>query len=355
MSANHSQAHYAPLDEALARLAFGSADLENGMTSHAPMAAEALCALGRPDAVLPWVERYRGAIRARQPAGARIDPARWREALAREDRFSDWSAFFADELARDPWREVLDRWVARLAPGICAAATHGVIRVGHAARALGLAVTRPRTAELADALASWASTYQELPRAPQTRERRFGPCEAFARVPVVPPTQRRFTGTIVSSLEGLSAFPAFAPVIHLLDPSGDPAETAVELAEIFARVLLENARDALSTVVFVHGITSLHALANLLPHVDRATGRTALPYAWQSACALYATFAGHETRDGGLVPAIGDPWKQVDRAVAHGDEHAIKVTEACLCLAARKPTPVFAAAAERVLEILPPA
>ena len=29
------------------------------LTNHAPMVAEALCALGRPDAVRPWVNRYR--------------------------------------------------------------------------------------------------------------------------------------------------------------------------------------------------------------------------------------------------------------------------------------------------------
>ncbi len=349
------EADYANHDEALARLAFGGADLANGMTSHAPMAAEALSALGRPAAVLPWVERYRKGVLPRLPARARIDSARWRDALSREDRFADWSAFFADELARGPWRVVLDRWVARLAPGICAAATHGVIRVGHAARALGVAATRERTAELADALASWASTYQELPTSPRPRARAFGPRDAFARVPVVPPSQRRFTGTIVSSLEGLSAFPDFAPVIHLLDPGGDPADTIAELGEIFAAVLLQHARDTLSAVVFVHGVTSLHALGNLVPHIDPATARTALPYAWQSACALYATFAAQEASDGALTPAIGDASKLIDRAVAHGDEHAIKLTEACLSLSARRPSPDFAAAAERVIEILPPA
>ena len=29
------------------------------MTSHAPMAVEALCALGRGDAIAAWIERYR--------------------------------------------------------------------------------------------------------------------------------------------------------------------------------------------------------------------------------------------------------------------------------------------------------
>ena len=40
------------------------------------------------------------------------------------------------ELGQRPWREVLNAWWPRLLPGVVAAATHGVIRVGHAVRAL---------------------------------------------------------------------------------------------------------------------------------------------------------------------------------------------------------------------------
>ena len=50
---------YASLDEALELLAPYGIELKNGNSNHAPMAAEALCALGRPEAVMPWIERYR--------------------------------------------------------------------------------------------------------------------------------------------------------------------------------------------------------------------------------------------------------------------------------------------------------
>ena len=160
-------ADYSALDEALAFLGGFGPDLRNGLTNHAPMAAEALCALGRPDAVLPWIERYRGALLPRPPAGERIAPDDWREALGQLHRAGDWSARFADELQEAAWPEVLDRWVSRLAPGISASATHGVIRVGHAVRGLVAAGTNEsgalRRRELADALASWAYAYQELP------------------------------------------------------------------------------------------------------------------------------------------------------------------------------------------------
>jgi hypothetical protein len=356
MKTESSDRDYDPLDTALARLGSGGVDLENGMTNHAPMTAEALCALGRPDAVLPWVERYRPQILPRLPARERIDPTHWRAALSREDRFTDWSAFFAEELAHTPWRDALDRWVGRLAPGICAAATHGVIRVGHAARALGAGETDLRRAELADALASWASTYQELPTASHTGAAKFAPRDALARVPVVPLAERRFKGTIVSSLEALTDFPAFAPAIGLLETSGDLDDLIAELARVFARVLVENAHSTLTTLVFVHGVTSVAALGNLLPHIAPETSRAALPWAWQSAAALYAAFAASDDRRVAEPEAVPlDAKTLIDAALSNGDEHAIKLAEACLSVNARAPSPDFGAAIRRALAILPAA
>lgn len=345
------------LDEALARIAGHGPDLANGMTSHAPMAIEALCALGRPEAVMPWLDRYLAGMLPPPPRREPIRADAWRTALAREDRFSDWSAFFHDALARAPFGDVLEHWVGRLAPGISAAATHGVIRVGHATRSLRVTTTPERLHELADALASWASTYQELPTpkaddASGARER-FAPRDAIARVVVVPPGQRVFTGTIVSSLAGLDAWPAFTPVIDLLDLRGAAADLAGALTETFARVHLANARDVLGTIVFVHGVTLVGAVANLLPHLRDETARSALRYAWQAGCGLYAAF-GVSPEPEAEPGEAGETWPGlIDQAVEHGDEHAIKLTEACFAADARRPSPVHAAAVRRTLEILP--
>jgi hypothetical protein len=124
---------YSPLDEALEILAPYGIELKNGNSNHGPMVAEALCAMGRPDAVMPWIARYRERMLPRPQIGARIRRDDWRDGLGQRSRFADWSAFFAEELEEAPWPQVLDRWMDRLAPGFCAAATHGVIRVGHAA------------------------------------------------------------------------------------------------------------------------------------------------------------------------------------------------------------------------------
>ena len=49
---------HATLDEVLDILHRTGPDLVNGNSNHGPMAAEALFALDRPDAVLPWIERW---------------------------------------------------------------------------------------------------------------------------------------------------------------------------------------------------------------------------------------------------------------------------------------------------------
>src|SRR5215831_8591003 len=95
---------YRSLDDALEMLAPYGIALKNGNSNHAPMVAEALCALGRPDAVMPWIERYRERMRPRPEAGDRIRRDEWRAALGGRARFSDWSAFFGDELQEAPWR-----------------------------------------------------------------------------------------------------------------------------------------------------------------------------------------------------------------------------------------------------------
>jgi len=346
------KADYAELDELLRALAPYGPDLRNGNTNHAPMAVEALCALGRADAARPWLERYRPQLLPMPERREPISEADWKLALGRTERAADWSDFFREELANAPWRVVVDRWVGRLAPALCASAAHGVIRVGHAVRALARAETPERVRELADAFASWAFAYQLLPTASVASARAFPAREAIARVPVVPPDRRRFSGTIVSALEGLDAFPEFAPAIDLLELASDPAGQLADLTELFARVYLANAHDLLTCIVFVHGVTAVTALGHLLPHLSPAHQRAGMRFAWQTGAALYAAF-------GRALPPrrVGPPKDSLEdllaRAVAHGDEHAIKLAEACAARNAIRPDPAYLAAIESALELLP--
>jgi hypothetical protein len=342
---------YAPLDDALEILSPYGIGLANGNFNHAPMVVEALCAQGRSDAVFPWIEAYRPRLTPRPTsADELIDWSCYRDHLGRRDSFAAWSGLFTAELAGEPWRGVLDRWAVRLAPGYSGAATHGAIRVGHAVRALAEAETRVRLRELADALASWAASYAELPTATGTAGRRYAPAEALAKVPVVPP-ERRPPGNITVALGKLTEFPEFAPVIDLVELGDDLDGAVAAVADLFARVYLANAVDTRTFIVFVHSVTAVHALGNVLPHVSPATGRLLARHAWQAGCALYAAFGGAPPAD---TVAAGDDNAEalVNQAVANGDEHVIKFTEACLARHKIAPSPAYFAAIRHAFDIV---
>jgi questin oxidase-like protein len=349
---------YEPLDDALDLLSgYGSA-LANGNFNHAPMVAEALCSLGRPAAVMPWLERYRPRLLPCPIVGQPVTGDAWQGALGRVGSFTAWCEFFADQLAAAEWRQVLDRWVARLAPGASAAATHGVIRVGHAVRALAVGESQARRRELGDALASWAANYRQLPSAPAEEGAKLPPRAALAAIPVVPPDRRR-PGSITVALSGLADVSAFAPAVAAVDLGGDRAARLAELGELFARLYLANARDVPSVIAFIHGVTSLAAIGHIVPHVADETAHSLIWYGWQAGCGLFACYG----RPGGDAAGVTDwaprdetadslPDSLTERALANGDEHVIKFTEACLARHRIAPSPVYPAAIDHVLHMI---
>jgi hypothetical protein len=344
---------YVSLDEALDHLAPYGIELKNGNSNHAPMVAEALCALGRPEAVMPWIARYRERMLPRPPAGDRIAREDWRAAIGDRRRFADWSVFFREEFQEIPWRQGLDHWVERLAPGFCAAATHGVIRVGHAARSLAAEETPKRLRELADAFASWAATYQELSTGGRAANGAMRPREAITKVAMVPNDRRNPVGNITASLAALDDMPEFAPSLGLIDTSGELAPLVAEITEVFTRVYLANAHDIRTTIAFIHSVTSPAALGNIARVTSERTARGTLRYAWQSGCALYACYGSATAMAPNVEPREADEKELIDRAIAHGDEHVIKFTEACLSGYTRYPSPAYLAAIDHVRGMIP--
>jgi hypothetical protein len=344
---------YSSLDDALDEIAPFSIELRNGNTNHAPMVAEALCALGHPEAVGPWLTRYRERMQPRPAAGERIEADNWQAALGCRERFVNWAAFFTEQLEETEWRALLDHWVMRLAPGFCAAATHGVIRVGHAVRALAERETRSRRRELGDALASWTATWQRLPQSGGAGGQTVSPQDAIAGVPLVP-TDRRLPGNIVQALAVLDDFPEFLPVVEMIDTSGPVAAQISELPELFARVYLANARNIPTTIAFIHAVTSLTALGNISGYVSEATARIAMRYAWQAGCALYACY-GRDAVMADRIEGCGRGEQELARqAITNGDEHVIKFTEACLNRYAQAASPAYLAAADHANGMIRP-
>ena len=77
------------------------------------MVIEALCAIGRGDAVDKWLAVYRPQLIVSSAARERITDLTWRTELGRLNRYSDCEVFFNNQLKESSWAEVLDRWTTR--------------------------------------------------------------------------------------------------------------------------------------------------------------------------------------------------------------------------------------------------
>jgi hypothetical protein len=346
-------ANYAVLDDALAALAgtgpeydpFGSGFC---LTNHVSMIAESLCALARPDAVMPAVEHL-GKYLSPMPEGrAPITAAAWRDALGRLDRVGDWVPFFVTELDDADWVAVVDRWVPRLAPG--SYAVHGLLRTAHAVRALGQHDTPLRRHELADALGYWAALYETLPEAPATSPR-LRPSEAFPLLDQPDVEERVSWMLFTQPIAAATALPSFATATDLVDLDGDPSEFLTDLAESVAAALVTNASAGTTARGIVHALTAGTATRLMLPYLSDESTTISLRYGWQVAAAFYA---GHVVRPPQADPGApaGSIDDLIDDAVACPDEHGAKIAEACLREYSITPNPVFLAAARACIDDL---
>lgn len=327
------------IDQALTMLDGCGPEFGGGLSNHGPMAAEALVRLGRPELVEGWVARYRIRLGDRPSSISTIDPTDWQEALGDLRRVTDWEVFFARELDGAPWAEVLERWVPRLAPGIMAGATHGLIRTAHAVRSLAEGETSERRTEFVAGLSYWAARYQELPGVPGPAHPRL-PSQAIDAVPVLPHSLRTPNpGTIFRAVADLDGFEPFAGAVDLAAPGDDLDGFISDLTVTMARRYLQNAGSA--AIAFVHTVTAPSALRMIAPFVTPGTARLAARYAWQACAAIHS-------RSSQPVPVVLPdvlPAREdlIDRAVFSMDEHAIKFTEACLREYVLHPDPAFLA------------
>lgn len=341
----------APLDAAYEIL--GSTAPEYGplgLSNHGPMAVEALAAAGRDASILPWLERYAKLLDPK-PEASRAISSRWEEALGHVERHADWAAFFDDELRSGDWRAVVRTWSARLAPGLSGGALHGLLRACHAVRAVQRADTPLRRRELAQGLAYWAACYYSLP-GERVGGGSLSPEAALARLELLPEADRPGFGLITVALGKLATFTPFASAGGLLDDtSRPPDEVLSDMTETFASAYLANVTPT-NLIALIHMVTGPSAIRLLLPHVDAATARLLVAHAWQAGCALFTVFAT-TTQAPSLTAPPPSADDLLDRAIANGDEHAIKMTEACLREEAARPSLAFRAAADDVIRRSP--
>lgn len=337
------------IEEALEQMATCGPEFRGGLSNHGPMAADALLHLGRAEAVAPWVERYKHRLDVRPSSTSPIDSTNWRLALGDYSLWPAWEALFERELSDAPWEQIVRTWVPRLAPGFLAGATHGMLRTAHAVRGLAAGDSATGRDELAQGLAYWAARYYAMPISSAARAP-VGLEDAIAAVPLVPEERRRNNGFITTAVQAVAAEGAFAPVANTLDIAGDVESSLSAFTGTFARIYLENT--STSPIAFIHSVTAPSAIRMLEPVVGEETARQLLRYGWQAGAAFIAAYTRPREVHGWESPETIDWEDLADRAVASGDEHAIKMTEACLREYRISANPVFAAAAADVSQRL---
>ena len=341
------------IDEVLDLLSFAGTELVNGNANHGPMAAEALFALDREEAALPWIEGYRNRLTHRPATSLAIPLDDWREHLGDRERLGDWIQLFENELSEGPWQEVVRQWVPRLAPAVMAAATHGLIRTGHAVRSLSSGETPQRKGELAQGLGYWAARYYTLPGTPSAVTAGYSPESALARVERLHDVSFDGSGPITEQIKGMESHPEFAAAIDLADAGGDLSRFISNLTETFAGIYLASPNNL---IAFVHTVTAPSALRMLTPYLDDRDARQAARYAWQACAGVYSWYSTVPPQDNtGLEAPAENREELIDRAVAAGGAHSIKFTEACLREYALNPNPVYLLAARDAAERVGPA
>jgi hypothetical protein len=316
--------------DALDRLRGTSPEFGGFLANHGPMAADALIRLGGSAHVPAWVDDYRRGLHHPTPWGDDTPPEEWSRALGDIRLLAGWTELFRRSVAERGWRATLDAWWPRLLPGAAASAAHGIIRTAHAVRSLHdhgdhepLLVD-----ELVAALGYWASRYQPLPGAPDLRGRSDART-AVARLPRLDrnaPSQGPGIGGRLAALDGLdglaSAMDAWGPRTlkeHALD----------ELVSAAARIVATR-RD--SPIAFCHAVTAPAAVRMILPLVPAEHRERTIATCWQLVAGIVAAFASPRVHGEGHVPWTEVPARDAlaRRAIAHADEHVIKLTEACL-------------------------
>ena len=317
-------------DDALERFHRTGPEFDGYLSNHGPMVVEVLARRNQDSLIDRWTDDYLRRLDELPRGGWPIDPLHWQDALGDSNRAADWIELLAREVDQDSWRDVLTRWWPRLLPGIAAGGTHGVIRVGHAVRALGEVESAPRICELAHALGYWAARWQPTPSIRPVGTR--SPFDLVAQVPRVP-IQEAGIRDRLAQLEQTTGW------------AGQVATLAAPVTDEAIPAAIENIVDAVvamyprfargNPTMLVHAATAPNAVAMTLSALPKSLWRSSFEATWSVSAAVIAAYAPvepHDTEPAPLTPepAPLTPEDVLDQALVHGGEHVIKFTDTAL-------------------------
>ncbi len=309
-------AHSPGLDDLLREARRFSAEFPVDLANHAPMALIILDRLGASDQRLrDYFERYRDAsgLVPVPPTRAPIERETWTLDLGDRSREGDYRAFFGREVSRLGIRDVVNRYLPILLPGIAASALHPLMRLAYG-------ILRADPAEVGTALGYWAACFLPLPPATGAPPATDDPAEVLVRVGAMP---------------GLRGLPAYDHLWHGIRAVGaDPDfAPAVDWLRIGPRTTARAAATALALFAGTMDFAALHAVTGC--HWVRLVATTCadpllLRHFWQVVASLVPTIGFPELPS----PEALQQWREqpcpdwpaiAAKAVLSDDEHDISL------------------------------
>ncbi|MGS0684285.1 questin oxidase family protein [Nakamurella sp. GG22] len=319
----------------LARLESKGPEFGGFLANHGPMTVEALTHVGGTAAIERWLDGYLPQLDDAPAPGSAVNDSTWRERLGDERLLGDWTGYMLRQAEEMPWQELLTIWWPRLLEGMAASATHGMIRTAHAVRTLRDAGPDPDPLlyeELARGLGLWAARFDPVPLPTQVPPHLHA-VGALAALPrLAPDIPARGVG-INGRLQALVELPDLPDHLAAWAAPRSTDDALTELVGAAARVLAARP-DA--PIPFCHTVTAPAATRLVLPLLSDEVARRTVQVSWRVVGSLVSAFG--DPRHPEEAAAASVPEAEVPRllerlpaaAVAHGDEHVIKLTEAAL-------------------------
>ncbi|MGH6891289.1 MAG: questin oxidase family protein [Dongiaceae bacterium] len=299
-----------------------------GLANHLPMALVALDQMGATPSQLNEYRRTHTAWLETLPADGDAPVGAWPFRKADRSAFSELQVDFKRRIAAAGREPVLRAVLPELAPGLSAAAFHGLIRTA-------MGVIGRHDGEIATGLAYWAAHWQRLgvalgAPAPATMAPSADPVELLERMRgdarfAFDPEQA--PDLIDDALLAVGALGGFGEVMHWLDAEqckiGDLSRAA---AAVYG---------ATGDFTALHMVTGTQAVAVLLPYVESPS--VLLPWLWQALAAAYVAIDRPALPNTDAIEAWRaaetPAWPDLLRnALAEEDEHSVKLCYSALFL-----------------------
>ena len=290
------------------------AEYQDQLTSHLPMALQALHSLGAsPLRMRAFYATYAKRFEGMQATASAQPVADWRSLRGQPDAYPSLLASVRALVARDGVDATLRALLPDLLPGVAAAAFHGLIRTAHA-------VHSGHAGEVAAALSYWAWRWQPL--APAQVPAALMPLPLWSAALVRDAQKWRTDGPLISiRMDQATQGAVYQSLADALQPFADLQSAIHSLAALAAERYV-----ASPNFTVLHMITGMRAMRVLSPWVESEEGVQSILVRAFTAAYLAARVVPLATRP---EPRLHN-WPEVIAAgIASDDDHVIKLVHAC--------------------------